>query len=112
MFKKPLFILTVVAVIAISGIYMYSQSKSTDIKLTETTVLPTAENDLMNSSKSFEHILQMASSRVSKTLLDSIALLEKDIFFSPLKTQVLFRHLSSSKRKSRNYLTLLFSPVL
>lgn len=88
MFKKPLFILTVVAVIAISGIYMYSQSKSTDIKLTETTVLPTVENDLMNSSKSFEHILQMASSRVSKTLLDSIALLEKDIKSEDIKKQI------------------------
>lgn len=79
MFKKPIIPLSLIALIAIGGIYMYSKKAPSGTKPEQEAVNQVAENEVRNDADAFNHILKMASGRVEQTVLDSVALIQKEV---------------------------------
>ncbi len=84
--NKPLIILSVIALFAIGGLYWYSQ-KPSDIKVNAESQ-PASNSTEAYNGNAFEHILKMASQRVDSKVLDSVALIQKDIESGAGKTQI------------------------
>lgn len=83
--NKPIYILSIIAVVAVAGLYFYAQSIDNEIKeeiISETPVQKATGSD------AFDHILKMASSRVSKEVLDSVQAIQANLASEPKEKQI------------------------
>jgi tetratricopeptide (TPR) repeat protein len=84
--NKPLVILSVTALLAISGLYWYSQKPSPQNTPVEAN--QSDSNSEVNGGNAFEHILKMASQRVDNKVLDSVAMFQKDLESTNTETKI------------------------